>query len=314
MIDQSIIEVENLTKIYDGFTAVDCLNLKVEEGEIFGFLGPNGAGKTTTILMLLGLTEPTSGIVHVCGYNATQEPLKVKSITGYLPENLGFYEDLTAIENLKYITRLNSVPDINAVERIDNLLTLVGLSQVANHKVDTFSKGMKQRLGLAGVLIKEPKLIILDEPTAGLDPEGANAVLDLIVNLSSKQRITVLLSSHLLYQVQRICHRVGILSKGHLVAEGAVEELGREVFASAQTQVEVELDSVDDHVVCLLHQIEGIRDIERKGNSLVLTSGLDVRREVSRTVHEAGKALMQMRLHQYGLEDIYLRYFHEEAG
>lgn len=314
MAGQSIIEMEDLTKVYNGFTAVDCLNLKVEEGEIFGFLGPNGAGKTTTILMLLGLTEPTSGIVRVCGYNATREPLKVKSVTSYLPENLGFYEDLTAVENLKYITRLNSVQDVRALERIDDLLTLVGLSQVADHKVETFSKGMKQRLGLAGVLIKEPRLIILDEPTAGLDPEGANAVLDLIVNLSSKQHITVLLSSHLLYQVQRICHRVGILSKGRLVAEGPVEELGREVFASAQSQVEVELDSVDEHVVNLLHQVEGVKDIERKGNSLVLTSGRDVRREVSRAVHEAGRAVMQMRLHGYGLEDIYLRYFHEEAG
>lgn len=320
MAGQSVIEAENLSKTYNGFTAVDHLNLRVEEGEIFGFLGPNGAGKTTTILMLLGLTEPTSGIARVGGYNATREALKVKRITGYLPENLGFYEDLTAIENLSYIARLNTLPDKQERQRIPELLALVGLSAAAEHKVETFSKGMKQRLGIAGVLIKEPRLIILDEPTAGLDPEGANFVTNLIVNLSREQRMTVLLSSHLLHQVQRICHRVGILSRGRLVAEGAVEQLGARVMPISQLKVEIEVENPDPHLVDLLQQIEGVASVERSDNNLLITCNRDVRQQISRTILESGKSLKQMKSSGYdfevkssgySLEEIYLRYFQE---
>jgi len=311
---QPIIETENLTKTYDGFTAVDHLNLQVAEGEIFGFLGPNGAGKTTTILMLLGLTEPTSGIVRVCGYDATRESLKVKRVTGYLPENLGFYEDLTAEENLRYIARLNAIPDRQSRERIHELLTLIGLPEVADHKVETFSRGMKQRLGIAGVLIKEPSLVIMDEPTAGLDPEGANFVLNLMVNLSTEQNLTVLLSSHLLHQVQRICHRVGILSKGRLVAEGPVEQLGRDVFGTSQLTVEVELTDLDTHLVDSLQQIEGVANVGRSGDNLLITCDRDVRPQISRAILESSSSLTQMKQHGYGLEEIYMRYFREETG
>lgn len=320
MAGQAVIEAENLTKTYNGFTAVDHLNLRVEEGEIFGFLGPNGAGKTTTILMLLGLTEPTSGIARVGGFNTTREPLKVKRIAGYLPENLGFYEDLTAIENLSYIARLNTIPDKQERQRIPELLAIVGLSEAAEHKVETFSKGMKQRLGIAGVLIKEPRLIILDEPTAGLDPEGANSVLNLIVNLSREQQVTVLLSSHLLHQVQKICHRVGILSRGRLVAEGAVEQLGARVMPISQFKVEIEVENPDPHLVDSLQQIEGVVNVERSDNNLLITCDRDARQQISKAILESGKSLRQMKSHGYdfevkssgySLEEIYLRYFQE---
>jgi len=313
MARQHIIEAENLTKVYRGFTAVDQLSLRVEEGEIFGFLGPNGAGKTTTILMLLGLTEPTSGVAHVCGYNTTRDPLKVKRVTGYLPENLGFYEELTATGNLKYVAELNALPKRQALERISELLSVVGLSEAANHKVETFSRGMKQRLGIAGVLIKEPRLLIMDEPTAGLDPEGANSVLDLIVNLSTEQHMTVLLSSHLLHQIQRICHRVGILSKGHLVAEGPVEQLGREALPTGKLKVEVEIADLEPLLIDSLQRIEGVADVERSDSSLVITCNRDVRRQISTAILESGSSLLQMKLHGYGLEDIYMRHFQEEA-
>ena len=319
MAGQVVIEAENLSKTYNGFTAVDHLNLRVGEGEIFGFLGPNGAGKTTTILMLLGLTEPTSGIARVGNYNATREPLKVKRIAGYLPENLGFYEDLTAIENLSYVARLNAIPDEQERQKIPELLAQVGLSEAAERKVETFSKGMKQRLGIVGVLIKEPKLIILDEPTAGLDPEGASFVLDLIVNLSREQQVTILLSSHLLHQVQRICHRVGILSKGRLVAEGAVEQLRAGVTPTNQLTVEIEVENPDRHLVDSLQKIEGVDSVEKSDNNLVITCDRDVRQQISRTIMESGKSLRQMKSqgydfevesHGYSLEEIYLRYFH----
>lgn len=224
---QIIVETEDLTKRYGSQIAVDRLNIKIEEGEVFGFLGPNGAGKTTTILMFLGLTEPTSGRAKVIGFDPTREPFKVKERVGYLPENVGFYDDMDARQNLRYISKLNRIPDEVSEKRIDYWLEMVGLSGEASKKVGTYSKGMRQRLGIAEVLIKEPKLVFLDEPTIGLDPDGTNRMLDLIQSLSREKKITLFLSSHLLDQVQRICDRVGIMINGNLVAIGPIEELAK---------------------------------------------------------------------------------------
>ncbi len=224
---QIIIEAEGLTKKYGTQIAVNHLTLQIQQGEVFGFLGPNGAGKTTTLLMFLGLTEPTSGKVRVIGFDPTREPLRVKEKVGYLPENVGFYDDMDARQNLQFIARLNRIPDGASERRIEEFLTVVGLLEEAKKKVGTYSKGMRQRLGIAEVLIKEPKLIFLDEPTIGLDPDGTNRMLDLIHSLSREKNITIFLSSHLLDQVQRICDRVGIMIKGNLVALGPIQELAR---------------------------------------------------------------------------------------
>jgi ABC-2 type transport system ATP-binding protein len=223
----AIIETEGLTKTYGGRAAVDSLTLEVGEGEIFGFLGPNGAGKTTTLLMLLGLTEPSAGKARVLGFDPVREPLKVKRHVGYLPENLGFYGDMTARENLAFVARLNGLTGANAEARIDEALTKVGLGAESSKPVANYSRGMRQRLGIAELLVKEPKIVFLDEPTLGLDPDGINKMLDLIVDLSRDRGMTVLLSSHLLHQVQRICDRVGIMNRGVLVAIGAIDELAR---------------------------------------------------------------------------------------
>ncbi|GFP20332.1 ABC-2 type transport system ATP-binding protein, partial [Candidatus Hakubella thermalkaliphila] len=193
MNEQAVVETVDLTKSYRNVTAVDKLNLRIEEGEIFGFLGPNGAGKTTIVLMLLGLTEPTSGTARVCGHNPTREPLQVKRITGYLPEKVGFYEDLTARQNLAYTTRLNDLADEDASSVINEALNIVGLSDVADQKVGKFSRGMKQRLGIADVLVKHPRMVFLDEPTSGLDPDGANQLLDTIAQMSKEHKITIVL-------------------------------------------------------------------------------------------------------------------------
>jgi len=224
---EPIIETEGLTKIYGSQTAVNQLTFQIREGEVFGFLGPNGAGKTTTLLMFLGLTEPTSGKVRVCGFDPARDPLGVKERVGYLPENVGFYEDMDARQNLRFVARLNRIPDAVSLERIEELLNVVGLLEEAEKKVGIYSKGMRQRLGIAEVLVKEPKVIFLDEPTIGLDPDGTNRMLDLIHSLSREKNITVFLSSHLLDQVQRICDRVGIMIKGELVAIGPIQELGQ---------------------------------------------------------------------------------------
>jgi ABC-2 type transport system ATP-binding protein len=224
---QIIVETEDLTKRYGSRTAVEHLNIKIEEGEVFGFLGPNGAGKTTTLLMFLGLTEPTSGRAKVIGFDPTREPFKVKEKVGYLPENVGFYDDMDARQNLRYIAKLNRISEEVTEKRIDYWLEMVGLSEESTKKVGTYSKGMRQRLGIAEVLIKEPKLVFLDEPTIGLDPDGTNRMLDLIHSLSREKNITFFLSSHLLDQVQRICDRVGIMINGNLVAIGPIEELAK---------------------------------------------------------------------------------------
>jgi ABC-2 type transport system ATP-binding protein len=224
---QIIIEAEGLTKKYGTQIAVNSLALQIREGEVFGFLGPNGAGKTTTLLMFLGLTEPTSGKVRIVGFDPTREPLRVKEKVGYLPENVGFYDDMDARQNLRFIARLNRISDGISAKKIDELLEQVGLFEEGKKKVGTYSKGMRQRLGIAEVLIKEPKVIFLDEPTIGLDPDGTNRMLDLIHSLSREKNITIFLSSHLLDQVQRICDRVGIMIKGNLVAIGPIQELAK---------------------------------------------------------------------------------------
>ncbi len=240
MAQQPIVECDGLTKKYGSQIAVNGINLTVNEGEVFGFLGPNGAGKTTTILMLLGLTEPTGGTVRVLGLNPARDPIRVKEKVGYLPENVGFYDEMNARQNLKFVAKLNRIPDDIAERRIDSLLRQVGLSGEATKKVGVFSKGMRQRLGIAEVLVKEPRLVFLDEPTVGLDPDGTSHMLDLISSLSRERNITVFLSSHLLDQVQRISDRVGIMIKGNLVAQGAIDQLAKEKLGVETDQYTLE--------------------------------------------------------------------------
>ncbi len=235
-----IIETRDLTKIYGEQVAVDHLNLQIHPGEVFGFLGPNGAGKTTTLLMLLGLSEPTSGKAWVSGFDSTREPLKVKRLVGYLAENVGFYDDMNAEQNLLFISRLNEIPDDLARKKIPELLKIVDLEVDSRKKVGEFSRGMRQRLGIAEVLLKDPQVVFLDEPTLGLDPDGSLQMLNLIRSLSQEKKITIFFSSHLLDQVQKICHRVGIMIKGHLVAVGRIEDLAKEKFGVGQEKYTLE--------------------------------------------------------------------------
>jgi ABC-2 type transport system ATP-binding protein len=240
MSPQVIIETEGLTKVYKGQTAVDHLSFSVTEGEVFGFLGPNGAGKTTTLLMLLGLTEPTSGKARVLGIDPIREPIKVKGMIGYMPENMGFYADLDALQTLQFVAELNGLNKAVAEERIESALKTVGLADEAKKKVGAYSRGMRQRLGIAELLIKEPKVAFLDEPTLGLDPDATNWMMQLVERLSRERKMTVVLSSHLLHLVQRICHRVGIMIKGKMVAKGPLEELAREKLGVGTEQYTLE--------------------------------------------------------------------------
>ena len=225
-----VIETFELTKVYPTQTAVNKLSFNMNEGEIFGFLGPNGAGKTTTLLMLMGLSEPSGGSAKVCGIDPVRKAREVKCLVGYLPENVGFYQDLNAIQSLEYIADLNGMIGNEVGDKIYEVLETVGLSDDKDKKVSAYSRGMKQRLGIAEVLLKDPKVLFLDEPTLGLDPDGALRLIDLIQALNVDRKISVLLSSHHLHQVQKVSHRVGIMIKGQMVAEGSIDALAEEKF------------------------------------------------------------------------------------
>jgi ABC-2 type transport system ATP-binding protein len=240
MSTETVIETKALTKIYNGQTAVQQLTFSVNAGEIFGFLGPNGAGKTTTLLMLLGLTEPTSGSATVLGLDPTRDPIKVKAMIGYLQENMGFYTDLNARQMLQYIAELNSIKPDMADARITAALETVGLAEEQNKKIGVYSRGMRQRLGLAELLIKDSQVAFLDEPTLGLDPDASHRMVELIQSLSRDKKMTILLSSHMLQQVQKICHRIGIMIKGRMVAQGTIDQLAQEKFGVGKEQYTLE--------------------------------------------------------------------------
>lgn len=317
---QGVLDAQGLTKRYGSFVAVDNLNLRIERGEIFGLLGPNGAGKTTTILMLLGLTEPSSGSVRVLGFDPTRQPLSVKARVGYLPDAVGFYDELSARENLAYIARLNGLPRKEANGRIEEALARMGLSDVIDKQVRTFSRGMRQRLGVADLLIKRPQLIIMDEPTLGLDPEAARQFLQLIVELRD-EGITLMLSSHLLHQVQAVCNRVGLFYKGKLELVGAVPELAQQVLGGGY-RIHVQAQGANGQsknglgesgaLLGALQQVAGVQEVQRTGDDRYLIVGKgDLRAEAAAAVVNAGGRLYGLDVEAPSLDEIYSRYFQE---
>jgi ABC-2 type transport system ATP-binding protein len=305
------IETTDLTKNYGSATVVDHLNFHVRENEIFGLLGPNGAGKTTTILMLLGLIEPSEGKIRVCDFNPTREPTRVKRVVGYLPEDVGFYDNLTARQNLRFIADLNKIDLEETEKRIDEALELVGLKAEGDVTINKYSRGMRQRLGIADVLIKNPKLVILDEPTSGLDPKGINDLLGVISGLPARGT-TVLLSSHQLYQVQKVCNRVGILSTGKMVIEGSIDELGREALAGNRFLIEVEITEAKAGLDEVLKQIPGVNRVEVNDKILKISTDADLRSQISRAIIDNGGLLVGIKVEEFSLDDIYMKYFKEK--
>ncbi len=304
----AVIETEGLTKKYGEVVAVQDLNLRLEAGEVFGLLGPNGSGKTTTILMLLGLTEPTSGSARVLGLDPLRRPLEVKRRAGYLPDSVGFYDELTARENLGYTARLNGIPRAEAETRIDEVLARMGLKDVGNRLVSTFSRGMRQRLGLADVLLKRPQVAILDEPTVGLDPEAAHEFLEMIRGLKA-EGITVLLSSHLLHQVQAVCDRVGLFNRGRMVLEGTVEALSVQVIGGAYR---IHVDAKGDGLEKSLARIAGVvRVVTERPGRYLLEAQQDCRSEVARRVVADGGQLLGLALDRSSLDEVYAKFFEE---
>jgi len=318
----NIIELTGLTRRYGQFTAVDNLDLTVARGEIFGLLGPNGAGKSTTILMMLGLTEPDSGTAMVCGLDPTTHPVEVKKRVGYLPEEVGFYDDMSGLRNLIYTACLNGIPETEARIRAEELMERVGLADDMHKKTGRYSRGMRQRLGLADVLIKDPEVIILDEPTLGIDPAGVREFLDLIVELSREQKITVLFSSHHLHQVQQVCDRVGLFVGGRLLAAGDVQSLALKLFGKSPYTIEAGIalsqenageDSPPEERKQNLRQtlmnIEGVSSVREENGILQIACAHDLSGEVASAILGAGAMLTSLNKREYGLDDIYYRYF-----
>jgi ABC-2 type transport system ATP-binding protein len=259
--------------------------------------------------MLLGLTDPTAGQVRVLGFDPVRQPLSVKARVGYMPDQVGFYDELTARENLVYIAKLNGIAREQVKRRVEEAIERVHLTDVIDKRVGTFSRGMRQRLGLADVLIKNPQLVIMDEPTQGLDPELAHEFLDLIHSLK-KEGTTILLSSHLLHQVQIICDRVGLFSHGQMVLQGTVPELARKVLGGAY-RVQIQADGP---AAKMKKALSDMRDV----NKVILTNGMfeieaqkDIRADAAEAVIKAGGRLQRLNVESQSLDDIYTHYFEE---
>ncbi len=316
--EKHIIEIRELYKNYGSQIAVENLTLDIKEGEVFGLLGPNGAGKSTTIRMILGFLEPTSGSITIDGFSSVQESLQVKKIVGYLPEDIGFYNQLSGIDNLMYTARLNRIPIGLAEKRVKKLLELVELTNDANKKVGAYSRGMRQRLGLADVLVKKPKIIILDEPTLGLDPKGMQNLLNQISELSKNEGLTVMFSSHHLQQVQHICDRVGLFIKGKLIASGEIQSLSDQLFSSKNYDIEARIELKDSPTTsenCIEKLLDSIQKLKNVDSILVDNDLLkiecqsDASIDIAKTIISNSYGLKSLKKKEFGLDDIYNKYF-----
>jgi ABC-2 type transport system ATP-binding protein len=308
---ETVIEARRLQKRYGTVAAVDGIDLTVRRGEIFGLLGPNGAGKTTTILMLLGLTEVSAGELQVHGLDPRRDPLAVKRRVAYLPDSVGFYDTLTARENLRYMARLAGLPRAEIDRRIDESLGRVGLAGARELKTAAFSRGMKQRLGLAEVLLKGADIAILDEPTSGLDPQATFELLDIIRDMK-RDGIAVLLSSHLLDRVQAVCDRVALFHQGRIVLQGTVAELARQVLGGGFS---IEVATAGPVPAAALAALSGVQQVvERGAGRALVIADRDLRADLSRAVLAAGGALLQLVAIEPSLDTIYRRYFEGAHG
>jgi len=302
----AVIAAQGLTKRYGKAIAVDQISFGIRKGEVFGLLGPNGAGKTTTILMMLGLTEISSGSVSVLGFNPARSPLEVKRHVGYLPDSVGFYDHLTAMENLAYTAKLMGLSLAERALRIADALSRVRLTEVAHKRVATFSRGMRQRLGLAEIIVKRAEIAILDEPTSGLDPQATIEFLELISELK-RGGTTVLLSSHLLDQVQRICDRVALFQAGRIVMMGTVAELAVTVLGAGFV---VEVEAEGNGIARRLSTISGVTKVETvAADRFRMTADRDVRPDAANAVVAVNGALRRLSVDAPSLEAIYARAF-----
>ena len=309
-----MIEVEHLTKRYGTVTAVDDVTFRVNKGEILGFLGPNGAGKTTTMRVLTGYMPATDGRAAVAGYDVFDHPIEAKRRTGYLPETPPLYPDMTMHEYLHFIGKIKGVAPKDRAARVDQVMARTWVADMANRACGKLSKGYRQRVGLAQALIHNPEVLILDEPTAGLDPKQINETRRLIKALAGDH--TIILSTHILTEVEQTCQRVVIINKGRVVAEDTPENLTRRLRGSATMFVQVDGDRAAEAQAALA-RVDGVARVTSANDAgtafeIESESGRDVRRELARAVIGGGWGLLELRPMRLSLEDVFLSLTTEE--
>jgi ABC-type multidrug transport system ATPase subunit len=298
---QLAIEVNGLVKTFNGFKAVDNVSFSVRKGEIFGFLGPNGAGKTTTIKSVLDLIHANSGDIKINGLNIKTDGKNAKKYVGYLPERVAFYDNLTALQNLYFYAEMKKTSKSGCKQLIEDM----GLGDVVNKKVGKFSKGMVQRLGMAQAMIGFPPILILDEPSSGLDPRGAVLIRNTIKELQ-KKGTSIFLSSHILAEVQEICDRVGIINKGHLVAQDSVSSLGLKL--NLKPKLTLELEQMDDEIKKAIDDVSGIDDIKIINKIINIICDPKVKAKVIVAIEKAGGNIINLHTTDPSLEQVFMRY------
>jgi ABC-2 type transport system ATP-binding protein len=304
-----MIHVTGLTKDYGKRRAITNLNFDVKKGEIVGFLGPNGAGKTTTMRILTGYMPPTSGKVEIGGYDVIENPLEVRRMVGYLPETVPLYSDMTVFDYLMYMARIRHI--VNAEDRIDDVLEMVSMEERSSGYIGKLSKGMRQRVGLAQAILHKPDVLILDEPTIGLDPGQIIEVRNIIKDLGKEH--TVMLSTHILPEAQQVCDRVIIINKGQFVAEDSTERLQTRLTGAQRVHLSIRGDA--NEVLPVVSSTPGVINVSSTGiDSLEFESkpGEDVRSAVARNVITAGYDLLELKKVSMSLEDIFLELTRDE--
>ena len=311
-----MIQVENVTKKYGSFVAVNNINFEIEEGEIVGFLGPNGAGKSTTMNMITGFIEPTSGRIIVDGYDISKKPRKAKRQIGYMPEGVPLYSDLTVKEFVTYMAELKGIPSKEKKEKVKKVLDATGLAEVSNKLTKNLSRGYKQRVSMAGALVGDPKVIILDEPTVGLDPKQVTEIRALIKELGKEH--TVILSSHILSEVSQICNRVIIINKGEIVAIDTPENLENKVVN--ENSIYVTVEDPENKMENIKEKLEKVKEIklvnenEDKTKKYIIKAEneVDIRKEIFETLAKDGITIFEMKKADATLEDAFMKLINTE--
>ncbi len=301
-----MIEVRNLTKTYGQRTAISKLNFSVSKGEVVGFLGPNGAGKTTTMKIITGFMAPTLGSVKVAGFDVFEDPLEVKRRIGYLPETPPVYVDMRVREYLKFVAELKGVPSEKLASLVANAIDKTDLGSVADRLIGNLSKGYRQRVGISQALVSDPEILILDEPTVGLDPRQVAEIRNLIKGLSGQH--TILLSTHILPEVQASCERIIIINQGHIVAEDTLDGIAKKMSGSGKVIVRVQKSS--DQLLATLRSVSGVRSVLALANSTleIETDGKDgVSQQIATQVVSSGAGLIEIRAESMNLEDVFLK-------
>jgi len=310
------IVVNELTKKFgrqNETIAVNSLSFKVNKGEVFGFVGPNGAGKTTTMKMLIGLLEPTSGSGYVAGFDIVKQIINIRQVTGVLPEPAGYYDDLTARQNLRFYADLYPIP--NREDKIVDLLEMVGLSSAIDQKIGGFSTGMRKRFGLAQALINEPSILFLDEPTSGIDPKGAQMMRNLIKQLSREKDVTIFLSSHTMSEVEEICSKIAVIEMGKLLAVGTVEQLRDRVREKEGVQFVLEISDMSlQETAGKLNEINGVHEVRIMDGVLRVHADAGMRTEIARTIKLAGGTISRFEEEGMDLQKVFLKLIGSETA